>query len=109
MAQATTVGYNATTNKPECNYDATTATEIEPENATTGWRKQVNRRRRIDGTYNYHWVWITGSGSNRPSKYGGSINDLLSNYPERWEEYQQNSQKATTSGIGVRNLALASQ
>jgi hypothetical protein len=73
---------NATTNQ-----DATT------DRPGLVWRIEINRRRKADGSYSYHWLYRFGSGSDRRAVYGGTIDELMALNPARWQSYLSNSEE----------------
>lgn len=64
------------------------------ERATTGlvWRIEINRRKKADGTYSYHWLYRFGSGKDRRAVYGGTVDRLMALNPTRWVNYVNNSE-----------------
>jgi hypothetical protein len=73
---------NATTNQ-----DATT------DRPGLVWRIEINRRRKADGSYSYHWLYRFGSGKTRQAVYGGTVDELIELNPIRWAAYANNSEE----------------
>lgn len=72
---------NATTNRPVVARDATTS------RPGLVWRIEINRRRKADGGWSYHWIYRFGSGKERRSFYGGTVDRLIALNPARWNQY----------------------
>ena len=58
----------------------------EPLKAARKWRREIAGR----GLY---WGWRTGSGANRPYRYGGTTVKLFAAYPELREKYEQDKKR----------------
>lgn len=53
------------------------------------WRIEINRRRKADGGWSYHWLYRFGSGRDRRAIYGGTIDRLIALNPTRWKQYTE--------------------
>jgi hypothetical protein len=51
------------------------------------WRIEINRRPKADGGWSYHWLYRFGSGRDRTSVYGGTVDRLMAINPARWARY----------------------
>jgi hypothetical protein len=85
----------ASREKPDATTDRATtdrATTSAPRNATTSrpalvWRIEINRRRKASNGWSYHWLYRFGSGNERRSVYGGTIDQLMALNLARWQKY----------------------
>jgi hypothetical protein len=73
---------NATTKPSTVTNHATTAAPL-----VVAWRIEINRRKKADGGWSYHWLYRFGSGDERRSVYGGTADKLIALNPDRWRKY----------------------